>query len=114
MTDKRHEQRINLMDFQQIEDASTGKTLGYLGDISRDGLRMLRKQKLPVGETYQLRLRYILKGGETQPLELQAQTRWERDSDSLPYCEIGFALLSPSNETLERIDIIVEDLRHRS
>ena len=113
MEHKRLEERSNLMEFQQIDDLDAGTILGYLGDISRDGLRMLRKQTIPVGKTFNLRLRCVLRGGIVETVEFEAETMWQREAGSMPFGEIGFRLLDPTEEALSVIDKIVDDIKGR-
>ena len=113
MSDKRINERTSVIEFQQVQDASTAKVLGYLGDISLEGLRLLSKRAIPIGEKYQLRLRYMLKGGGTETVAIDVKSVWEREDDSLPYRETGFHLIDPSDAARASIEVIVKDLRDR-
>ena len=114
MTNKRNDQRTSLVDFQQVLNVESGKVLGYLGDVSHEGLRVLSRKSIPIGETFRLGLKYVRAGGVTEELEIDAESVWERSDAELPYGETGFHFAELSAEALERIDVIIEDLRKRA
>ena len=73
MAEKRDSERVQLLEFQQVEDAENGKIIGYLGDISHKGIRVLRKAPFPMGEHHRVKLKYVFVGGETQSLECDVE-----------------------------------------
>ena len=114
MTNKRNIQRTSLVEFQQVQDAASGKVLGYLGDLSLEGLRVLSKKNIPIGESFRLRLKYVRVGGETEELEADAESVWERKPGDLPYGETGFHFTELSADARECVDVIIKDLQRRT
>ena len=113
MSDKRESERFNLAEFQQVFDAETEKVVGYLGDISQVGLKLLSKQPFPIGQAYRLRVNYILLGGEPETVELDTESVWAAEPTTMPYRETGFQIHRPSAATSASIAKIVDDLRQR-
>lgn len=111
--DKRSTERFNLIDFQHVLDADTGEFLGYLGNISAIGIRLLRKTVLPLGDHNRLQLRYVCIGGTIESPQFNAKGMWNRDSETLPYHEVGFQIVDADDEALASIERVVADLKVR-
>lgn len=114
MTEKRALERLHLLEYQQVQDSRTGKAIGYLGDVNREGLRVLTKRPFGIGETVGLKLRYLRVGGDWQTVEVEAESLWQRKDDGAPFHETGFRIVEPDAATLASLGLILEDLRERA
>jgi c-di-GMP-binding flagellar brake protein YcgR len=112
--EKRTSSRYELDNFQRVREVDTGDLIGYLGDISLVGLKVLGKRRVPVGERYKLRLNYICMGGEKESTSIDVESIWEREEENMPYREIGFRFLDLPKETQSHIERIMTDLRDRA
>ncbi|MBT6274858.1 MAG: PilZ domain-containing protein [Chromatiales bacterium] len=112
--EKRTSDRLQLDNFQRVRDAESGNLIGYLGDISLVGLKVLGKQPIPIGKQFKLRVNYICMGGHKQSVELEVESIWEREEPNMPYQEIGYRFTSLSDDTKVSIERIMADLAERT
>ncbi len=56
MTERRKQHRRHLIFYLRLQDARTGELLGYLGDISPEGLLMISERPCAVGRKVHLRM----------------------------------------------------------
>ena len=52
MEEKRKHKRVNLIYYLEIFDNTTDKHLGYLVDITPEGLMMISEEQMPSGEDF--------------------------------------------------------------
>ena len=111
--EKRTSDRVQLEDFQRVRDAQSGKLIGYLGDISEVGVKVLCKTPVPLNETSRLKITYIRIGGEREVTEVDVMSLWERDEEDVPVHEIGFQFINLEESAHEGVLRIMEDLERR-
>lgn len=104
---------MKLLNFQQVQAVPDGSLIGYLGDISEKGVRVLRKGSFETGGKHRLRLKYVFLGGTSLDLEFDVEAIWDRAGEDLPYREIGFGFIEPATEMLGEVRKIVEDIKSR-
>ena len=111
--EKRSSSRISLDNFQRVRDAESGELMGYLGDVSLVGVKILGKKPVEIGKLCRLRVNYICVGGEKLSTEVEAESIWDREDDNMPYREIGFRFLDLPPEARATIERIMADLKAR-
>jgi len=82
----------------KVSDRRTGKLIGYAGDVSEDGLRLICDQLVEVGSHMELRLRMRGRDGVMAQVELNAACLWGRENPQSGHHELGLQLLQPGNE----------------
>lgn len=82
----------------KVSDRQTGKLIGYAGDVSEDGLRLICDQLVEVGSRMELRLRMRGRDGVMAQVELNATCLWGRENPQSGHHELGLQLLQPGND----------------
>lgn len=112
--ERRASDRLSLDNFQRVREAESGELLGYMGDISPLGLKLLGKRPITIGARFRLRLNYICTGGDKAVANLEAEAMWCHQEDNMPYLEVGFRFTDVNAETRACIERIMNDLNART
>ena len=110
---KRAVERIGLVHFQQVRDAASGEVLGYVADITTDGLRLAGKLRFEVGEQRTVELRYARIGGELETPTITLQCIWNGEVEGALSSETGFCFVETDADSRAGVDRILADLRER-
>src|SRR5690606_20429240 len=81
--------------------------IGYLGDVSERGFKLLSDTQMMPAALMDLRLRMRLPQGEELKIDLKGRCMWSGVNDKTGYFEAGFTLEEPSAE----FSALVERLR---
>jgi c-di-GMP-binding flagellar brake protein YcgR len=118
MTDKnRRTLRNHLIIHLEVIDRATGKTLGYLGDISREGLMLISQNALPLQHVFDIDIQLgdrdpdngeNLLGLDIDLISAQVETRWIRPNLNPQLSCIGCTFQQIAPEHLALIDKIGE------
>lgn len=82
----------------QVTNKLSGEPMGFLGDISVEGLRLLAGQPLAVGGCYEMRLHVPEPDGQEREVDIVVICQWLRRNGERGNFEMGFALDRPSPE----------------
>ncbi len=97
--------RTNLVFYLEVLDAPGEELLGHVGDISANGIMLITRYLLPLGQTRDLRIRLPeLEEFESRFIDVRIETRWSKpDVNPELHC-IGclFVKISPRNRELVR------------
>lgn len=91
----------------KVSNPKNGALIGYVGDVSEFGFKLLSDTAIEPGTRMDLRLRMRLAENELLQLELDASCKWSGVNDKTGYFEAGFILEQPSAE----FTAMVEKLR---
>ncbi|MCJ8168683.1 PilZ domain-containing protein [Atopomonas sediminilitoris] len=90
--EQRHIQRQQLPYYLKVFNRITDKPMGYLGNVSSDGLMLISQLPLLTGVEYQLRLKLPGCNGKLCTLDLQAHCHWSREEATPGYYDSGFSV----------------------
>ena len=96
-TDRRIE-RHQLPYFLKVFNSITGKPIGYLGNVSEDGLMLISQLPMLVDANFELRLKLPDTDGCPQFIDLTARCLWCREDATPHYYDSGFILYQPPAE----------------
>ena len=109
MDERRKLKRRHIMFYSRVFDRKTGKLLGYLGNITIEGVMVISEAPINTGENYKLRMdlpEYIYK---KPVLNFQAISLWcENDVDPNFY-NTGFQLKGIAQEDNDIIASFIND-----
>lgn len=91
----------------KVSNPKSGALIGYVGDVSEFGFKLLSDAAIEPGERMDLRLRMRLSENELLQLDLDACCKWSGVNEKTGYFEAGFILEQPSAE----FTALVEKLR---
>jgi hypothetical protein len=97
------------MFYSRVFDRKTGKLLGYLGNITMEGVMVISEEPTKIGESYKIRMdlpEYIY---QKSALCFQAESLW-CDSDVDPnFHNTGFKLKEINQEDKQIITSFIKD-----
>ncbi|WP_017938269.1 PilZ domain-containing protein [Zestomonas thermotolerans] len=93
----------------KVNDRRNDRLIGYVGDISEHGLKLLGDAPVEVGSELQLRLRMRNHDGQMRYAEVDVVCLWSRENPQTGYFEAGLKLQCPSVPFSE----LVRELRER-
>ncbi|MGE7959701.1 PilZ domain-containing protein [Pseudomonas sp. NPDC089530] len=102
-TDRRIE-RHQLPVFLKVLNRLTDQPIGYLGNLSEDGLMLISQLPMLVGANFELRLTAPGPDGHLQTVDITASCRWCHEDATPHHYDAGFVLLrSPPPEYRELV-----------
>lgn len=109
MDERRKLKRQHIMFYSRVFDRTTGAFMGYLGNLTPDGMMIISERKLAVEQEYQLRIDLPEDMYAKSMLNLTALAVWcKRDIDP-NFFNIGFSLQDVSIQDVEIIQQIIDD-----
>jgi len=106
-TDRRIE-RHQLPYFLRVFNRFTDKPMGYLGNVSDDGLMLISQLPLLVNADFELQLKIPGPNDSLQLIDLNARCLWSREEATPGYYDSGFIL----RESPESYRKLTEALQH--
>jgi hypothetical protein len=109
MLDRRRNKRHNISYYLQIIDASLGKVIGHLSDISPEGLRMDSQQPIPIQKTYRIRIQTAADISDRENIEFIAISKWCRQNPIDPVLyDVGMEIISINTHDRQVIQRMME------
>lgn len=96
-TDRRIE-RHQLPYFLKVFNSITDKPIGFLGNLSEDGLMLISQLPMMVGADFDLRLKIPASDGCFQVIDLRASCLWCHEDATPKHYDAGFSLQRASPE----------------
>jgi hypothetical protein len=97
LTDRRIE-RHQLPYFLEVFNRFTGKPIGYLGNISSEGLMLVSQLPMMVNVDFDLRLKIPGPEGDMHTIDFTATCLWSREDINPRHYDSGFCLLEAPAE----------------
>ena len=106
---ERHQLPYYLKVFNRITD----KPMGYIGNVSLDGLMLISQLPLLVGARFDMRLKIP---GHDAPryIDFSATCQWSREDVTPGSYDSGFALVAPPGDYVEMVDALRHYFSFRS
>lgn len=108
MQASRGQRRHHLIFYLEIRDRGTDEPLGFLGDITPDGMQVLSEQPLDVGRSFELEI--CRPGMAAQPVRCRARSIWSKADADPGYYATGFQFEDISAMTLQAIEMLIRDI----
>jgi len=114
MEEKRKLPRKYLMAYSSVYEQSTGRTLGYLCDITLDGLMVISKENLEIDKVIDI---YIdlpeIPSFIEKILKIKARVAWSRPDLDPRLMNIGFQLVDLAEDNKPVISKMIETYEFR-
>lgn len=91
-TDRRI-QRHQLSGFLKVFNRLTDKPIGYLGNVSEDGLMLISQLPMMVDVAFELRLKIPMADGDFQAIDLKAMCLWSHEDVNPQHYDSGFRVV---------------------
>lgn len=111
MFSERRIKRHQLPCFLEVFNRLTDKTIGYLGNVSEDGLMLISQLPLMVGVDFELRLKIPGPEGEIVNVDLTGFCLWSHEDINPQYYDSGFRVLQAPVEYGVLIDALQQYFR---
>ncbi len=111
--DRRKTKRRFLMFYARIFDRRTGRQIGYIADLTPEGMMIVSENPIPVGETYLLRMDLPEDLSARPSLDFQARSIWNKPDIDPDYIATGLQLLNVGEQDVAIIKKIVESYGFR-
>ncbi|KAF1009356.1 MAG: hypothetical protein GAK32_01911 [Pseudomonas fluorescens] len=98
MFTERRIERHHLPCFLQVFNRLTDKPIGYLGNVSEDGLMLISQLPMMVDVDFELRLKVPGPEGDMHAIDLRAKCLWSREDINPQHYDSGFCLLQAPAE----------------
>ncbi|MBV7563747.1 PilZ domain-containing protein [Pseudomonas sp. sia0905] len=105
MNVNRHIERHQLPYYLKVFNAFTDKPVGYLGNVSADGLMLISQLPVLVGGCFDLRLKIPGCDG-FRHIDFTATCLWCQEDVTPGSFDSGFTLQSPPQDYLEMVDAL--------
>lgn len=104
-TDRRIE-RHQLPCFLQVFNRLTDKPIGFLGNVSEDGLMLISQLPMMVDVDFELRLKIPGPEGAFHPIDITATCLWSHEDINPQHYDSGFRVLHAPEEYGQLISVL--------
>lgn len=109
MDTKRGQERKDLKVFLRLFDEKTNQPIGYVVNITQEGIMVTHEQRIDVDSEYRLRLVLSAEIEGKKEIGFTAKSRWtEKDSES-DFYNTGFQFIDLSPPDQKIIDKLIRD-----
>ncbi|MGH8437943.1 MAG: PilZ domain-containing protein [Pseudomonas sp.] len=98
MFDERRIERHQLPYFLKVFNRHTDQPIGYLGNVSEDGLMLISQLPMLVGPDFELQLKVVGRSGGMHLINLTASCLWCHEDQTPGHYDSGFMLLQAPQE----------------
>jgi len=106
MTQNRRIERHQLPYYLKVFNRFTDKPMGYIGNISREGLLMISQLPMLVNARFELRLKIPGQDGQMHFVDFDARCQWSHEDVTPGNYDSGFSVAEPPAEFAELIDVL--------
>lgn len=105
--ERRKFKRRYLMYYARVFDKRTGRVIGYVVDLTQEGLMLISEEPVEPNTRFRLRMDLPEDLSEKKFLDFEAESRWcKKDMDPNFYA-IGFHMEETAPEVLETIHTMI-------
>lgn len=108
----RHKPRSQLTSYLDVIDPISAQIMGYLGDVSKEGMMILTEQAVSLHDVHELALRMPQQASfHKQWVTVKAEVRWIRENAFNPHLRrVGFRFLHVAPEDVPLLEILAHSL----
>lgn len=106
MLNQRSIQRHQLPYFLKVYNMVTGKPLGYIGNLSENGLMLISRYPMMLDARFEMRLKIPSQHGELRNVDFAGTCLWSREDVTPGSFDSGFSLISPPDDIRRMIDAL--------
>lgn len=110
MAEHRKFKRRHLIYYLQVREQETDEFLGYLIDISYEGMLLMSQSPLEVGKLYKLKIMLPDDGGEKKTLVFEGESKWCNNEYNPDFYDTGFRLQNVAMEDFKDIYSVIDKL----
>jgi hypothetical protein len=110
LSEKRNLERRELIYYLKVRDISSGKELGRMVDIHRQGLLLMGEKKLPADKEYAISIEMpkAMMDQGFKNVSFKAKVMWARAGQNTSFSENGLKFLQPDPDAQRTIEKLIE------
>jgi len=109
MEDYRHRPRKNTPHLVRVLNEESGETVGRVVDITADGMMLVTKEKIKVGQLFNFRIILPVMVHHRSDVCLEAKSVWVKADSNSEYSKCGFKFINLAGEE----GFLLEDVMHK-
>ncbi len=113
MMNTRRLQRRHLIYYLRIVDRDTDQLIGFLVDITTEGLMIMSESPLEVGRVFRCKMLVQSELSDREHLCFEAKSIWCRKGTASNFYDTGLQLLTMAPEDFSSIQQIIDELGFR-
>jgi hypothetical protein len=106
MSTQRRIERHHLPYYLKVFNRITDKPMGYIGNLSLDGLMLISQLPMLVGARFDMRIRIPAHDGQIRDIDFYATCQWSREDVTPGTYDSGFSLVAPPGDYVELVDAL--------
>ncbi len=103
-------ERRHLIYYLEVYDLETARQLGHLVDITTRGIKLVSKEKIPLKQTFILKLMLPTGYFKEREIHFEAQSLWSSNDVNPDFFDTGFEVTSLSTEERKIMRRLVEQI----
>ena len=107
--ERRQLDRRHMLFYSRVFDRRTGIFLGYLGNLTKEGMMIISEDPIPVGKDFLLRIDLPDDMYEQNVLNFEASSRWCQPDIDPNFHNTGFQFERIEDNDVEVVAQIIED-----
>ncbi len=114
MREQRRIERHQLPYYLKVFNRITDKPMGFIGNVSLDGLMLVSQLPMLVGARFDMRLKIPAQDGKLRFIDFHATCQWSREDVNPGHYDSGFALVAPPADYVQMVDALRHYFSFRS
>ncbi len=110
MEEKRRLKRRHLIFYLRVFNADTNELLGYLVDITPEGIMLMSEKKIENGQRFRLKMDLPAEYSDHEHIEFEAESVWHSTDINPDFHDTGFKFSNVTVEEQQIIEDIIDDL----
>lgn len=106
MSSQRRIQRHQLPYYLKVFNRHDDRLLGFIGNLSEDGLMLISPYPMMVDARFEMRLKVPCQAGQVRCIDLAATCQWSQEDVTPGSFDSGFRLIQPSPELMDMIQAL--------
>lgn len=107
--EKRQIERRHLIYYLRVWDTESDRLLGHLADVSTEGLMTVGETPVETEREFDLKMLLPSVTGDAEPLVFKAKSCWSSNDVNQQFYDTGFQFTEISPQTIERIQLLIEE-----
>ena len=109
-SNKRRMQRRHLIYYLEAIDRNTDKSIGFLVDITTEGIMLMSETPIETGKMFHLRILLKTDLSEKKYLNFDGKSKWCKKSINTEIYDTGFELINAEISEFKEIEEIIDAL----
>jgi hypothetical protein len=106
----RGQHRHHLIFYLKVHDLGAGKPLGFLGNVTPEGMLVVGDQALDVGRSFEIEIGECTEAGPAHAIRCRARSVWSKIDADPAYYATGFRFEAVPAASMRAIRTLIQDI----